>query len=1221
MPVEIDLSGANIPGLPNKMEVKNAAEEATLKELVELFRKNNNLLQKIAGQTKESAGKSGGNAGGGAPGGSAANPALQQAQKQQVQGAQAAAKSSQAQATVGQKLGQAMGKVAQGAGKVVGGMFGLAGAVVQGAQKIEDFALHLSEVSNQFMNLGDDITRAADTLKRIPLVGNLLAGSLGVAAEAADRAYNEYTKLSEIGASFGGSMNDMINAATGAGLTMQQFNSIVKDNGPAMMALGGTTEQGAKRFAQLGKQMRQSEVGDRLLRLGFTTEQVNSGMASYINIVRSTGQLQGMSTKQLAESSGRYLTDLNELARITGQSVDEKKKEAEALAKDVQFRASMQKLSAEEQAQMINMINAYPEAHRTAIKDMIATGSITTEEGRKFQQLYPEAAANFRSYNSVIKSGRAISKAEQEAQRNRYIDESKSTLQRNQQLLTFSRDFDQIGAGIIEAQAMQKDAYAKAAAESRKISSQSGATAEQIAKFKQKIAQTSNEMTKSMISPDALKALESAFSGLSKIVTGIVGPVMGALFKVIGIVVDTFGSVLGPVIDAAVAAFQPFIEGFHFIIDLFKAFLAPAIVLVSGILNSTLVPAVKIVAKVLSIMIDVVKTILTPVFKVLGYITQALVDGFSWVSDGIETVLDTIDRFGIGIMEVVDKLLGYLPEFMGGLSDEEAKQRAARRDDQRKDLEERKKARESLAEERKTRDQNNKEMKGESQVDFSSPVAMLKSYGEATGSIYAKQAAEEEKRLEKEKEQKKSNAQEVQKAEKKVADEKIEYTVNGRKATKEEYEAQRKGMEDIRSQMGKGQILTNESKPAESSKGNIEKPGFWNSIFGKTLPKAMEKTKEVAAEEGSPDVISSTTSALQDLRDKGIRPFTTELVKFKNELSGEELLEGFEDASSTIGNMFSNAFVAKGFAGGGGGGGGAARAAGGAGGGGGGGGAARAAGGAGGGGGGGGGSMGGAEAGGKLPSVGDKQGRPFAEDSMAAGDLAQFVKTPSGADLDGLEGGTKQRLAALAQEYFNATGEKIQVNTAFRSYEEQMELFKKYGSPRAARPGRSKHEVGLAFDMQSAHAAKAIQMGLFDKYGFHRPVAGETWHIEPVEARGGVPDNPVAPGQEVMVANAGKPVTPDSGKLKAEKGGIFSGPASGYDVEMHNAEAVVPLPDGRSIPVSGMGGGDQKAMIDLLTQLNNKMDELVFINSQMADTGNRQLRVQKNMGHPDLLIG
>ena len=44
-------------------------------------------------------------------------------------------------------------------------------------------------------------------------------------------------------------------------------------------------------------------------------------------------------------------------------------------------------------------------------------------------------------------------------------------------------------------------------------------------------------------------------------------------------------------------------------------------------------------------------------------------------------------------------------------------------------------------------------------------------------------------------------------------------------------------------------------------------------------------------------------------------------------------------------------------------------------------------------------------------------------------------------------------------------------------------------------------------------------------------------------------------------------------------GGIATGPASGYPVALHGTEAVVPLPDGRTIPVSlqgagKMGGGD-----------------------------------------------
>jgi hypothetical protein len=38
-------------------------------------------------------------------------------------------------------------------------------------------------------------------------------------------------------------------------------------------------------------------------------------------------------------------------------------------------------------------------------------------------------------------------------------------------------------------------------------------------------------------------------------------------------------------------------------------------------------------------------------------------------------------------------------------------------------------------------------------------------------------------------------------------------------------------------------------------------------------------------------------------------------------------------------------------------------------------------------------------------------------------------------------------------------------------------------------------------------------------------------------------------------------------------GGVASGPQSGYPVALHGTEAVVPLPDGRSIPVTMQGGG------------------------------------------------
>lgn len=153
-----------------------------------------------------------------------------------------------------------------------------------------------------------------------------------------------------------------------------------------------------------------------------------------------------------------------------------------------------------------------------------------------------------------------------------------------------------------------------------------------------------------------------------------------------------------------------------------------------------------------------------------------------------------------------------------------------------------------------------------------------------------------------------------------------------------------------------------------------------------------------------------------------------------------------------------------------------------------------------------------------------------AEDPMNA-DLNQYVKKKdSGVDLEGLHPNLKKRLAGMAKEYNEKTGKKIQINSAFRDPREQAELFAKIGPPKAAPPGRSKHEVGAAFDMNSGDADAAIQLGLFDKYGFTRPVRGETWHVEPVENRGGsFPDNPVSPGKPVIVASATGAVVPGSG--------------------------------------------------------------------------------------------
>jgi hypothetical protein len=182
---------------------------------------------------------------------------------------------------------------------------------------------------------------------------------------------------------------------------------------------------------------------------------------------------------------------------------------------------------------------------------------------------------------------------------------------------------------------------------------------------------------------------------------------------------------------------------------------------------------------------------------------------------------------------------------------------------------------------------------------------------------------------------------------------------------------------------------------------------------------------------------------------------------------------------------------------------------------------------------------------------------PTVDTGAGAEELKKYVRLKdSSINLDGLNEQMKERLAGLAKEYFNKTGQKIQINSGYRSPEEQAALFAKYGAPRAAPPGRSRHESGLAIDINSTDANKAIELGLMAKYGFTRPVPGETWHVEPIETakRGATPDNPYKPGAPIVASNNGNEIDPKSGR--APSSGIASPPAK--QAEMGTAVAAAP---------------------------------------------------------------
>ena len=128
--------------------------------------------------------------------------------------------------------------------------------------------------------------------------------------------------------------------------------------------------------------------------------------------------------------------------------------------------------------------------------------------------------------------------------------------------------------------------------------------------------------------------------------------------------------------------------------------------------------------------------------------------------------------------------------------------------------------------------------------------------------------------------------------------------------------------------------------------------------------------------------------------------------------------------------------------------------------------------------------------------------------------------------------------------------------SGWRSYESQKRLWDRYGhNPRrAARPGTSNHERGIAID-HSPRAAKTVQAAA-RRYGLRYPMSWEPWHVEPINKRhplDGVPD--------------------------MGKGGLVTRETLARIGELNKPEAVVPLdsPTGRRM----LGTDKPSVSIDL----------------------------------------
>jgi len=705
----------DIPGI-GQVEAQNAASEATLKA----------ILAAMGGGGGGGRGGPGGGGGGGGPPGSGGGG--------------------------GGAGGGALGLASAAVSKSFKSVGFMAGMAVSGIGKLKDTAI---QAAGAYVKFSDTVTGAVESLSRldgsatgaaqmfssIPIFGKLFSAVAG----AADDVTKSFVAVSQTGATFGGSISNFATAASQAGMSMAEFGSMIQKNGNAMTAFGTTTEGGASNFARVSKQLR--GTSSELYALGFSTQDINQGLASYGALMKSQGLQGKKSNAELAQGAKTYLKEMDALAKATGQSRAQVEESMAAMAKDAQFQASMSGLGEGVRNSFLAVTGGLPKGLETFAKDIMSTGTATTEENQKLMAMMPQSAAMLQRMNQKMQRGEAVTLEERNALNNLMKQEGAKNLQNIKYAGAASAELGGTVNALAATQQINADGLKQATEEQKKAAAETDKMNQKMQQFQAAIAEVGNKFKMLLANSGILDYLISAFGTVANLAEKYLVPAFNLvvsvamkiwegmsllLAPVISYLSEKFGSsglggtvefidgimnavfpVLGGIVRGAILAFDGLYNGVMQIIQPFKELMGNLF----GVSESTggfgeilievgafIGEVFQVLGTAIGVLIKVFDFMFTPIIKTVVAILGGLWSVVKGVVNGLAKFMDIVQDVGSFFDDLMDQILfaiGKLTKGLAGISETEYAERKAASDQRKKDR----------AEERSLRKTNNDEAK------------------------------------------------------------------------------------------------------------------------------------------------------------------------------------------------------------------------------------------------------------------------------------------------------------------------------------------------------------------------------------------------------------------------------------------------------------------------------------------------------------------------------
>ena len=200
-----------------------------------------------------------------------------------------------------------------------------------------------------------------------------------------EKTTKAFNSMSASGALFADGMTGMRNASIGAGLTVEQFSGVLKEQSANIATAGLGVTEGAKAVGRVGSDLKKSGVQQQLMKLGYGFEEQAGLIAETMANIRRSGGGNKATDAQVAEQTQKYAENLRLIASITGE--DAKKKEAEAAesSKELAFRQKLAGKSVEQQAQINAAMATMTTLERKNFTDRVVLGGVINQEGAIYE--------------------------------------------------------------------------------------------------------------------------------------------------------------------------------------------------------------------------------------------------------------------------------------------------------------------------------------------------------------------------------------------------------------------------------------------------------------------------------------------------------------------------------------------------------------------------------------------------------------------------------------------------------------------------------------------------------------------------------------------------------------------------------------------------------------------------------------------------------------------